>query len=90
MTEAIEDLPNIGPFLAKRLAEVGVRTAEELRVIGAVEAYARLKFQFGQEVTLNALWGMDAALSGIHWRHLTDERKDKLKRLIAARGNFHS
>ncbi|PSJ48719.1 TfoX/Sxy family DNA transformation protein, partial [Pseudaminobacter soli (ex Li et al. 2025)] len=73
MTDTIEDLPNLGPYIAKRLAEIGVRSADGLRAMGAVEAYARLKFQFGRGVTLNALWAMDAALSGIDWRHLTDE-----------------
>lgn len=85
MPDAIERLHNLGPYITKRLAEIDVRDVEDLRALGAVEAYALLKFQFGREITLNALWGMEAALSGIDWRHLSDDRKSELKKLLAER-----
>jgi hypothetical protein len=56
-TRRIEDVPNLGPFTAKRLAEIGVTNEGELRAMGAVAAYHRLKFLFGRGITLNALWG---------------------------------
>ncbi|MDR2837019.1 MAG: TfoX/Sxy family protein [Azonexus sp.] len=85
MSQTIENLPNLGRYTAACLAEIGVSNADELRAMGAVEAYARLRFQFGRNITLNALWGMDAALSGIHWRHITEDRKRKLKMMLAQR-----
>ena len=81
MVDAIVSLPNLGPWISKRLAEVGVHDADDLRALGAVEAYARLRFHFGREVSLNALWAIDAALSGKDWRLLPDERKTELKAL---------
>ena len=85
MSDAVERLPNLGPYITKRLTEIDVRNVGDLHAMGAVEAYARLKFRFGREITLNALWGMDAALSGIDWRHLSDDRKSELKKLLAER-----
>lgn len=85
MPDAIERLHNLGPYITKRLAEIDVRDVEDPRALGAVEAYALLKFQFGREITLNALWGMEAALSGTDWRHLSNDRKSELKKLLAER-----
>jgi TfoX C-terminal domain len=74
----IKDLPNLGQFMSKKLAEIGITNEDELRKIGAVQAYVRLKFLFGREITLNALWAMDATLSAIDWRFLSEERKQEL------------
>lgn len=79
MTGAIEDLPNLGPYMARRLADIGVTNADELRALGALAAYRRLKFQFGREMTLNALWAMEAALLGMDWRHLSNAQKEALR-----------
>ncbi len=79
VTSKIEDLPNLGPYMARRLADIGVNTAGELRALGAVEAYRRLKFQFGREMTLNALWAMEAALVGLDCRRLSNEHKQALR-----------
>ena len=85
MPDRIESLRNLGPYIAKRLVEIDVRTAEDLREMGAVEAYARLKFHFGREISLNALWAMDAALADIDWRDLSNDRKQALKDRLALR-----
>jgi DNA transformation protein len=85
MPDGIGSLPNLGPYMARHLAEVDVRHADDLRALGAVEAYARLRFRFGREISLNALWAMDAALADIDWRHITAERKTILKQQIERR-----
>lgn len=85
MSDPVDNLPNLGPYMARRLAEIGVTNADDLRAMGAIEAYARLKFQFGRGISLNALWAMDAALSGIDWRHLSESRKSELKEQLRAR-----
>lgn len=86
MPQSIESLPNLGPYMARRLAEIDVHSAEELRALGAVEAFARLRFRFGREISLNALWAMDAALAGTDWRHIPEDRKARLKAELARRG----
>mgnify|MGYP001765914505 CR=1 FL=1 len=85
MPDPIERLPNLGPYIARRLGEIGVDDVEDLRALGAVEAYARLKFKFDREISLNALWAIDAALAGIDWRWLSDGRKAELRRQLSSR-----
>jgi DNA transformation protein len=80
MKSRVEDLHSLGPVTAKRLAEVGIGDAKTLRQTGAVAAYKKLKFRFGKDVTLNALYGLDAAIRNVHWREIDDARKSELRR----------
>jgi DNA transformation protein and related proteins len=73
-------LPGLGPVTTGRLAEAGIRTAGELRALGAVEAYRRLKLMNPQRVSLNALYALEAALTGMHWLCLSAEVKERLRR----------
>lgn len=79
----ITDLPNLGPVMARRLAEVGVENEGDLRALGAAEAYRRLCFQFGR-VSLNALYAMDAALEGKDWRLVPEARKLDFRKAAGA------
>lgn len=88
MSSRIENLPNLGPYMSRSLAEIDVHSVEDLRALGAVEAYARLKFRFGREMSLNALWAMDAALKGIHWRDIDARRKAELRELLTERSGM--
>jgi DNA transformation protein and related proteins len=74
---------NLGPFCERQLAEVGVRTEAELRSIGSVAAYMRLRFRFGRSVSRNFLWAMAAALQGCHWRDLSAADKQALLAEVA-------
>jgi len=74
--------PGIGPVTERRLIEVGIVDLKALRRLGAVAAYQRLKFRFGKDVTLNALYGLEAVILGCDWRALTAERKEGLKREV--------
>ncbi|MBT9291096.1 TfoX/Sxy family protein [Hyphomicrobiaceae bacterium 22] len=65
------------------LGEVGIRSEVDLIAIGAVDAFRRLRFAFGRRVTLNALYGMAAALERRPW---TDLSLDEKRRLAAAAG----
>jgi DNA transformation protein and related proteins len=76
----IADLPNLGRAMARRLAAIGVSTAADLRRMGAAQAYARLRFAEPAGLSLNALYAMDAALSGGHWARLPEERKRALRK----------
>jgi len=75
----IGGLPGIGPVTQSRLEEAGIRTASELRAIGAVEAYRRLRFMFPRQVSLNALYALEAALRGCHWLDLPQDVKIALQ-----------
>jgi DNA transformation protein len=86
MPARIEDLHSLGPVTAKRLAEVGIGTAAELRRVGAVAAYLRLRHRFGRDVTLNALYGLDAAVRDVHWRSIEESRKAELREAVQRAG----
>ena len=72
-------IKNMGPKSRVWLHEIGINTLEDLKTIGAVEAYRRLKIAFPTEITLNMLWGLQAAILNIHWKMLTPEMKAELK-----------
>ena len=74
------DMRNIGPKSQAWLAEIDVQTMEDLRALGAVEVYARLRFRFGARVNRNMLHALAAALVDIDWRRLSPEHKAELER----------
>ena len=75
----IETLSGIGPVTQGWLVEAGIRTVGELRSIGAVEAYRRLKFMLPRRVNLNALYALEASLRGCHWLDLPQDVKTALQ-----------
>ncbi len=80
MTIRIEEMIGLGPKTAQRLADIGIFTDADLREIGAITAYRRLRFRFGRQVTLNALYGMEAALRGCDWRAFNENTRTELRR----------
>ena len=80
----IRDMRNLGPRTEAMLAEAGIVSEADLREVGAVEAYLRLKFIFGGHASLLALYAMEAALIGCDWRALPQETKDRLQRAVEA------
>lgn len=79
MTIPIKHLRNLGAKTGKLLRDVGVTTIEDLRKIGPVEAYYRIKSLSPQNVSLNALWAMQAGLLDMHWQQLPAEIKSTLR-----------
>ena len=77
-TDATRLMPGLGPKSTAWLAEVGIDTPEVLREVGAVAAYLRLKHWNPRLVSLNALWGLHAALAGIPWSAIDAATKDRL------------
>jgi DNA transformation protein len=67
-------LRNLGPKSARLLAEAGIRTIAELRLIGAAKAYRRV----ADKATLNLLWAIAAGLQDRDWRSLTQVEKGSL------------
>ena len=60
------------------LAEAGIRTLEELKMLGAVKAYARVKALRPKSASLNLLWALAAGLEDRDWRDLSKDEKDVL------------
>jgi DNA transformation protein len=78
----IGDMPNLGPRMERWLSEIGIDSDAELRRTGAVDAWRRLRFRFGREITLNALYAMAAALIGCDWRDLPADEKGRLRHAV--------
>jgi DNA transformation protein len=76
---ANHDFKNIGKITRERLHSIGIRDLEDLRQVGVVETYRLLKAAYRERVTLNALWGLEAALLGIDWRAIPEGRKAELR-----------
>ncbi len=81
----LEQLKNLGPVSAARLRAVGITSPEELRRVGAIEAYALLKEAFPAVTTPIALYVLHGALTGVRWYTLPDEIKAALRDAAARR-----
>jgi DNA transformation protein len=73
------DLRKLGPKSRQWLAEIGITTLEEIERLGSVEVYRRLKASRPRDVSLNMLYGLEAAILDIPWQHLPQDVKDQLK-----------
>lgn len=76
------NLRKLGPKSREWLAEIGITTFEEVERLGSVEVYRRLKASRPREVSLNMLYGLQAAILDIPWQHLPQDVKDQLKAQI--------
>ena len=77
----LEDLRGIGRAAAGMLREADIATVEELRELGAVEAYRRVRF-VRPGVSLNLLHALHAGLDDRDWRALAVREKAALRRAL--------
>jgi len=73
----ISQLPNLGPKSQAALAAAGITTVPQLRSLGSVVAYAKAK-QAGASVSLNLLWALEGALTGLPWQVVAREHRTSL------------
>jgi hypothetical protein len=72
----LADLPNIGPFMVRRLQSVGVRSVSDLRSLGPRLTYLRLREAWPEDTSEYTLFALHAALQGRPWQDLdAAERK---------------
>lgn len=74
----LERMRNLGPVIAGRLRAVGIGTPEELRRVGAVEAYVRLKRAF-RETTHAHLYALHGAVTDVRWYALPEGARAALR-----------
>ena len=72
----------LGPKSQEWLAGIGVHSLEDVVRLGVVETYRRVKAAYPEKVTLNMLWGLQAALLEIPWNELPDDIKDQLRQEV--------
>ncbi len=73
----ISDLPNFGPKSQQMLAHAGITSIEQLRELGAVRAYVKVK-NAGVNASLNLLWAMEGALTNTHWQVVAKHERLRL------------
>ena len=74
----IAAMRNLGKATEAWLNAVGIYTRNQLRDLGAVNAYHLLR-AMGYPVTLNLAYGIEASLLGIDWRDLPCQTRADLK-----------
>jgi DNA transformation protein and related proteins len=74
---AIGNLPNLGPKSQQMLASAGIHTLADLQALGAIAAYMKTK-RSGAKVSLNLLWALEGALSGLHWQEVARVHRTSL------------
>ena len=78
--EAVSTLPNLGPKSQAMLRAAGINSVVQLRELGSVRAYSRVKAS-GANVSLNLLWALEGALAGLPWQQVC--REHRLSLLLA-------
>jgi len=73
-------MKNIGPRSSEWLASIGVHTLDDVARLGVVETYKRVKAAYPDKVSLNMLYGLQAALLDISWNELPQDIKDQLRK----------
>ena len=73
-------MKNMGPKSSEWLASIGIHSLEDVARLGVVETYKRVKTAYPEKVTLNMLYGLQAALLDIPWNELPPDIKAQLRK----------
>lgn len=71
-------MKNIGPVSSRWLAAVGIHTLDDLRGIGALNAYNLVR-SHGYNAKLNLLWALQGAIMNLHWTRIPQSVKQDLR-----------
>lgn len=82
--QRVDTLQNIGPTVAQRLLEIGVRTRADLETMGSAEAYRRIcaKHPGKTMPVCYYLYSLEGALRGCHWDALGGSVKASLSKQV--------
>ena len=76
---ALSDLPNVGKVLEDNLVKAGIETPEQLRSVGAEEAFVRIRLQADPGACLHMLYGIQGAIEGVPDKYLPAQTKERLR-----------
>ena len=74
----LSKLPNIGKTVEEQLNQVGINSVDELKNIGAKEAWPKIQ-EIDESACINRLMALEGAIQGIKKTMLPDEVKADLK-----------
>src|SRR5437763_15264213 len=78
-------MKNLGPISAARLRAVGIDSPEELKRVGAVEAYLKLRESHPFEISVVFLYALHGAVTDTDWRQLSESTRARLRREVMRR-----
>ena len=71
-------LPNIGKKVEEQLIQVGIASADDLKRIGAKEAWLKIQ-EMDESACIHRLMALEGAIQGVKKTMLSDEVKADLK-----------
>lgn len=74
---APDKIRNIGPKSAAWLRQVGIRSDEDVKRLGALECFLKVR-KAGFKAGLNLLYALAGAEADCHWQDIGKERKQSL------------
>lgn len=74
----LSKLPNIGKAVEEQLNQVGIFTEEDLKAIGAEQAWLKIQ-QIDESACIHRLLALEGAICGVKKTLLPEERKKELK-----------
>jgi len=74
----LSKLKGLGSKSEKCLNEIGIYTLDDLKSIGPVRAFIKLKAECGINPSLNFLYAMVGAIEGVHWAKIAKSEKGRL------------
>ena len=74
----LSKLPNIGKVVEEQLNQVGIFTEEELKSVGAKQAWLKIQ-QIDESACIHRLLALEGAILGVKKTQLSDEKKAELK-----------
>ncbi len=74
----LEEMPNIGKVVSKKLISVGIETPEKLKELGSKEAFIRIR-TIDDTACFSMLQGLEGAIQGVRWHMLPESTKKDLK-----------
>ena len=72
-----EKLRNIGPKSMAWLRQTGVRSLDDLKSVGSLAAFVRVK-RAGFKPSLNLLYALEGAILDCHWQEIPEGRRSEL------------
>ena len=78
----IGELRGLGVVSERWLTSVGINDEDDLRALGAGEAFARVRLAAAPNASLHLLYALQAALLDVDWRSLSPELKRALRKQL--------
>lgn len=82
----IQDLNSLGPKSQAMLTQAGITRVDQLKAMGSVAAYVQTK-RVNKSASLNLLWALESALTGIPWQEVARMHRTSL--LLAVEKHLH-